>query len=128
MKGINKLNPPLIYMLRFIAIFFLSLFLISCDPGYSVVLNNNSNKDRTIKIAGTNWNKVARIDSIPIADTLKNTFFVKGNFKMVPITSKDTVANTYSFILEKGQKALLQRGIGFPDRAQKIILDTADTI
>ena len=115
-------------MLQFIAIFFTLLSLISCDPGFSVVLSNNSNTTRTVKIVETNRNKVARTDSIPMANNSKNSFFERGTAGMIPVISKDTTANTYLFVLEKGKKALIQFGMGGPDMSQKIVVANADTI
>ena len=115
-------------MLKFIVVFFISLFLISCDPGFAVVLSNNSNTTRVRKIIETNKYKVARIDSIRMADSSKNTFFERDIPIATPVIAKDTTANTYSFILEKGKKALIQHGMGGPDMSQKIIVATADTI
>ena len=115
-------------MLKLLTIFSLSLFLLSCDPGFAVVLRNNSNTSRTVKIIETNKNKVARIDSIPLANPLKNTFFERGTGAMIAVVSKDTAAGTYSFLLEKGNKALRQFGMGGPDMSQRIIVAPGDTI
>lgn len=105
-------------------VLFFSLLLIfsSCDPGYVVILNNQSSKDKSIKVILNNVTKLKHIDSIPFIDSSDTFEKLK-----IPVL-KDTNSNSYTFTLDKGKKAVLQQGIGGPDLDEKIIVDLFDTI
>ena len=109
-------------MPRLLSIFLILIALSSCDPGYSVILSNQSLTDKNITVKVTNMNKIQYLDSIAIIDS------VNGIERLMVRISKDTNANSYSFTLEKGKTAVLQQGIGGPDLSEKIIVDLRDTI
>ncbi|HRN56801.1 MAG TPA: hypothetical protein PLL71_10135 [Agriterribacter sp.] len=109
-------------MYRQVLLFSLLLIFSSCDPGYVVVLSNQSSKDKSIEVVLNKATNLKYKDSIPSIDSL-------GSFEKLKIpVSKDTKSNSYTFTLDKGKKAVLQQGIGRPDLDEKVIVDLTDTI
>lgn len=109
-------------MRRLVLFFSLLLILSSCDPGYVVILNNQSSKDKSIKVLLVNATKLEYMDSIPLIDSLGTLEKLK-----IPVC-KASNSNSYTFILSKGKRAVLQQGIGGPDLREKVIVDLSDTI
>jgi len=109
-------------MSRLIFTLVLLLLLSSCDPGFSVILSNQSSTSKNVKVIVTNKDKINYLDSIAIIDSL----YISE--RLMIAVSKDTNANSYSFILEKGKSAVLQQGIAGPDLTEKIITNFSDTI
>ena len=107
----------------------ITLILVSCDPGFAVILNNNSDKDKNVTVSKVPRQELLDKDSIAIADTSQMDFY-SGNIKRqnIFLSKKDTLNNSYSFVLGKGKRALIQGGMGWPDLNQKIIVDKFDTI
>jgi hypothetical protein len=106
-----------------------SLTLTSCDPGFAVILNNNSDKERNVTVNNISRQELSNKDSMVIADTSSLDFFSdKIKRQKILLASKDTVNNSYSFTLEKGKRALLQGGVGWPNFSQIIVIDNQDTI
>ena len=107
-------------MTRLFTLLFILFALSSCDPGYSVNLINQTDGDRNIKVIVTNEYKIKLMDSILIYEP---------PFPIVSVKIfKDLKQMSYTFILEKGKTAILQRGIGGPDLTEKIIIENTDTI
>lgn len=98
------------------------IFCSSCDPGYVVILNNQSKNIISIEVSGNDSIRLNYKDSIRITDNINpteiNTIAIKKN------TSRDS----YSFDLGKGKSVILQQGIGAPKLKEKIIVDHKDTI
>ena len=113
---------------QLLSLFAITLTLTSCDPTFAVILNNNSNKERSVMVIPSHGESIFGKDSITIADTSRVSTRVDGvHLQNIPIT-KEALPYSYSFVLGTNKKALLQGGIGIPDRDQKIIIDQYDTI
>ena len=106
-------------MLKPTMIFFVMLTLLSCDPGYVVLISNRSNKEKSIKVIVSHANKVRSRDSIAIITHQKRVNF--------PVT-KNEVEPSYFFLLGKGKEAIIDQGIGGPDFRERIVVDNEDTI
>jgi hypothetical protein len=109
-------------MTRLLAVLILLFILSSCDPGYVVVLSNQSLKDKDIRVIVADKRKIILLDSIAIIDSEN----APKRFMLAPL--KDATTNSYFFTLHKGKCAILQQGIGGPDLSEKIIIDHSDTI
>jgi hypothetical protein len=57
--------------------------------------------------------------------TLNNT---SGEDKLVTIQSRRYATHPYSFTLPKGKNLVVDRGLGFPDMDQLVIVNNTDTI
>ena len=114
-------------MTKILTLFFFILFLTSCDPGFGIVLTNESNRIRQVKVVKAKKNKLRYTDSIAIFYNSGQYFYGDSLLKKTLII-KDTSENLYSFHLDKGNKALLEADVGFPNMSQKIIVDNIDTI
>jgi hypothetical protein len=106
-------------MFRLSILLILLSLLYSCDPGYAVVLQNNSTKDRNIKVITTDGYKFTYRDSVSILDSIKRI--------EIP-AFKNSNELSYTFTLESGKEAVLQQGIGGPDLTEKVVIENADTI
>jgi len=112
---------------QLLSLFAITLILTSCDPGFAVVLNNNSNKERNVTVSRVSKHELLEKDSIAISDTSQLDVLATRNRQKI-LVAKDTLHNSYSFVLGSGKRALLDRDIGGPDIRQKIIIDQHDTI
>ncbi len=107
---------------------FLTIIIIfcSCCAGHSVTLSNNSDKDRIVKIIEDGYSTRPFKNYVETNDITRKNFSRK-KAERIQFTS-DSVGSSYSFLLGKGQKALIQSGLGFPDMNQKIVINNSDTI
>ena len=114
---------------RLLTLSFIILTLQSCDPGFAVILSNNSNKEKNVTVTKVPRQELLSKDSVIVVDTSHLDFFSdKLSRQSITLTNKDTLNNSYSFVLKKGKRALLQGGMGGPDYNQKIVIDNSDTI
>jgi hypothetical protein len=100
--------------------------LYSCDPGFAVVLNNNSNTTKHVTITNVSVEEIRCTDSLWINGIELDTS--KRFEKKIPIIHKDTVSKSYGFSLESSKSALVYSGIGGYDFNKKIVIDDKDTI
>lgn len=107
-------------MTKAISFLFLLFLLSSCDPGYVVILRNQSIKDKNITVI--NDRRAQSTDSIALTGSLDK----QGVAKITVF--KDTNKNSYSFLLGKGKNAVLYQGIGGPDLSEKLVIDSSDTL
>ncbi len=125
----NKTLRKNIMFRQLLLLLAISMTLISCDPGFAVILNNNSAKERYVTVSKVPRQELASRDSMTIGDTSHLDFFSdKTKRQNIVLTRKDTLNNSYSFVLGKGKRALLQGGMGGPDLNQKLEIDNYDTI
>jgi hypothetical protein len=91
--------------------YLIGLFLVqSCCAYHTVTLKNDSGDDKRVTLRGHRYN-----DVLPKGLQLQSVTI-------------DSAACTYSFILPRNSKLVVQRGIGFPDFEQQVIVDHNDTI
>ena len=102
-------------------ILFCCLLLVfsSCSPVYSIVLNNQSAIEKNIKVMVTDRKKLYNTDSVLISRL--------GKDRTIPLV-KDSDNLSFSFLLQKGDDAIIQQGSGGPDMKEKIVIDNTDTI
>lgn len=109
--------------------FFIVSSLISCDPGFSIVVSNNSNAGKKVKVINSDKYFLPDSNFLEISNLLKGDFYVSGSENArIPLLAKDTIEYSYSFFLDSGKTALLKAGTGGPDLSQRIITMDYDTI
>lgn len=118
-------RKSIFFIMSRLLLLLLSCTLCSCDPGFSVILTNNSGKDRTVKVIENSQQKFESTNTMRIASSPDST---SSSSLEIRVEEKDATTRSYSFMLQKGNTALLQRGLGFPNYQQKIIIDNNDTI
>jgi len=115
-------------MARLISLLSILICFASCDPGFSVVLSNNSQADKNITVLVNDKYPFRLRDSVLITDTLVSFFEPYKSHVTNIVTHPSQAGNAYSFQLEKGKKVLLQNGIGGPDLSQRIVVNNTDSI
>lgn len=96
--------------------------LLSCDPGFNIVVQNDSSHPVTVKVLNDNAN-VTRYDSIHITNKITTDFT---GHKAIAITKHSD--NAYTFVLKESCSAQVDFGMGSPDYKQKIIINSKDTL
>ncbi len=106
----------------------IGLFLVqSCCAYHTVTLKNNSGDDRPVTLRGHRYYNYLPKDYLWLTDLSSRRHKSKTGQKL-PFVTVDSAAGTYSFILPRNTKLIIQHGIGFPDFEQQIIVDNSDTI
>ena len=114
-------------MKRFLP-YLIGLFLLqSCCAYHTVMLKNNSGDDRLVTLRGHRYYGYVPKDYFWLTDLSSRRYRSKTGQKLQSVTV-DSAACTYSFILPKNTKLIVQYGIGFPDFEQQVIVDNSDTI
>ena len=111
-------------------IFICAISFSSCDPGYAVILYNRSNEAKQFQVIKPSYyeKSVMHInDSLLIKDISESKDDSRLKKEMILIV-KDTINNSFSFTLEKNKSTIVEKGIGWPDVKQKIIINNRDTI
>jgi hypothetical protein len=106
-------------MIKLIVLLIFVVLLTSCDPGFSVVMQNNSGVPKNIEVLPANKRKLDYVDSMDILDSSLRV-------KIPVVINRNKLS--YSFMLEQGKKAILQQGIGGPDLDEIIVINKTDTI
>jgi hypothetical protein len=106
--------------------YLIALFLVqSCCAYHTVTLKNNSGDDRLVTLRGHRY--YLPKDYFWLTDLSSRRHKSKTGQKLQSVTI-DSVACTYSFILPRNKKLIVQDGMGFPDYDQQVIVDNSDTI
>lgn len=115
-----------------------SICLLACGPSAFVAISNETNTDKRIKaiyppkfiLPGEVEGPLSsgKPDSIETYNLASEDIY-KGK-KFIPITSRDTVTRTYSFVLKANQRALIEARSfkGAPTYKQIFIIDDTDTV
>ena len=117
-------------MKSFISILICTILVSSCDPGYAVILNNRSAEIKQVKVIKSSKHKYFRI---PEKDSLQAMDFPISNpysqtIKEMIFISKDTINNCFTLLLGNNKSVILEKGVGFADPNQKIVINKIDTI
>lgn len=108
--------------------YLIGFFLVqSCCAYHTVTLKNNSGDDRLITLRGHRYYSYLPTDYFWLTDLSIRKHKSKTGQKLQSVTI-DSAACTYSFILPRNTKLIVQHGIGFPDFEQQVIVDNSDTI
>jgi hypothetical protein len=124
--------------IRFFVFLLFPVFLISCQPGISVVIANRSATDKEIRVAyPANFKlpmdvDLRSIDSLTIYNLNEHYFSSRDRVmaaRRIPVVSLDTVARSWSFHLKAGHKAIVESRwpASRPTYGQVFIIN-ADTI
>ena len=97
---------------------FVFLIFISCDPGYYVAINNNSNYDKQIQVSPTS-------DTLKLFENIKEKELDVG--KKVGKISNISTQNYTTVTIPKGQILWIGGGIGGPNSKLNIVLNN-DTV
>jgi len=100
----------------------MSILLSSCDPGFNVILQNDSGHPIDVKVVSED-SYIKHYDSIDIATTITSDFTKQG---VIAITKFPD--STYTFKLKESHTAEVDYGIGGPDKKLKIIINSKDTL
>jgi hypothetical protein len=108
--------------------YLIGLFLVqSCCAYHTVTLKNNSGDDRLVTLRGHRYYYYLPKDYFWLTDLSSRRHKSKTGQKLQSVTI-DSAECTYSFILPRNTKLIVQHGIGFPDFEQQVIVDNSDTI
>ena len=103
------------------------LLLQSCCAYHTVTLKNSSGDDRLVTLRGHSYDCYQPVDYFWLTDLSSRKHWNKKGQKLQSVAS-DSAAGTYSFILPKNTKLVVQHGLGYPDANQEVIVDKTDTI
>lgn len=98
----------------------LFLGLVSCDPYYNLIVNNQSDRVRHFSVLG-----ICK-DSIVVSKASK-TGAANLQIKSTEFSSCND-ERSFAFQLQPGQQAVLESGLGPLPQARSIIIDHLDTV
>jgi len=99
----------------------------SCCAYHTVTLKNDSGDDRLVTLRNHSYKYDKLEDYFWLTDLTSRQLRDKKGQKP-PSVDVDSVAGTYSFILPRDTKLVVQHGLGYPDFRQQVIIDHNDTI
>lgn len=99
----------------------------SCCAYHTVTLKNNSGDDKLVTLRNHSYKYYKPEDYFWLTDLSSRRLRNKKGQKL-PSIDVDSSAGTYSFILPRNKKIVVQHGIGYPDTEQQVIIDNNDTI
>lgn len=99
----------------------------SCCAYHTVTLKNNSGDDKLVTLRNHSYQYYKPEDYFWLTDLSSRRLRNKKTQKL-PSIDVDSAAGTYSFILPRDTKIVVQHGIGYPDIEQQVIVDRNDTI
>lgn len=92
---------------RIISALLTAFVFTSCDPGFAVILSNQSSVERNITLVNHEWGMYR--DSIRL---LKYEDKNNSILSFTALKATDTSQKKYSFVLPPGYDAILRSGIG----------------
>ena len=108
--------------------YLIGVFLVqSCCAFQTVTLKNNSGDERLVTLHGHRYYDYLPKDYFWLTD-LSGRRHQRKTGQRPQFVTIDSAACTYSFILPRNTKLIVQRGMGFPDFEQQVIVDNSDTI
>ena len=119
---IHRLTPILILI---------ALSSASCDPAYSVILSNQSGKDRTVTAVYPDAFRKHLADTLGIVDNrIKVTRRQPSDYGNIGLISKDTTQHTYSFVIPADKNVYIEGAsfAAYPTWGQIFIIDGKDSV
>lgn len=100
----------------------MSILLSSCDPGFNVVVQNDSGRPIDVKVLSDN-SYITQRNSIDVANAITSDFAKKEAIAITKLSE-----GVYTFNLKESYSAEVNYGIGGPDKKLKIIINSKDTL
>ena len=112
-------------MKKLIACLFLAsiaILLSSCDPGFNVIVQNDSGRSMDVKVLSDN-SYITQHDSIDVVNAITSDFAKK---EAIAITTLSE--GVYTFNLKESSTAEVNYGRDAPNENFKIIINSKDTL
>lgn len=100
----------------------IAILLSSCDPGFNVIVQNDSGRSIDVKVLSDNAYVIQR-DSIDVTNAITSDFT-----KKEALAIKELPDSVYAFNLKESYSAEVDYGMGGPDYKMKIIINAKDTL
>lgn len=118
------------YSRLFVVVIVISIFT-SCDPGYSVILSNKSDRDIAVTAVYPDAFKKHLTDTLGTFDNrIKANRRKDSDYGSSVVFARDTNLNTYSFVLKANQGVVVEGAAfaAYPTWGQLFILDNKDSV